>query len=62
MKYSKCILEVVLECNIEVKGITSVCEANAYERTVACERTDHSRSVGGRGGVEKTLNHYDDHF
>lgn len=36
--WSNCILEVVLKCNIEVKGIASVSEPNAYERTAACER------------------------
>lgn len=30
-------LEVVLKCNIEIKGIASVSKSNPYERTAACE-------------------------
>lgn len=29
------LLEVVLKCNVEVKGVSSVSKADAYERTAA---------------------------
>lgn len=41
--WSSYILEVVLQCNIEVKGIASVSKPNAYEGTAAYERNEHNR-------------------